>query len=220
MGTPSGQKPGRPADLSGPHRHTWDTRPHLHAHSCSASMLPSSVSGSVLGSVLGYGSGGREARTRQGLWLPCPDRSLPPLPSLPAARSFLPGSQLTCSLTHSDPHNLPAGQAWLIFGTSWKASCFPAGGNAWLERGLFQRREGPCLPVVLPFSLSLSPQGPGGPSECRVALESRRGGCHPTYRPFPCPAAALLPSWAQRLALPHSVVGTLPAPTPQSLDLR
>lgn len=149
-------------------------------------------------------------------------RSVPAFPPQPCR---LPGAsslarRLTCSLTHSDPHNLPAGQAWLISGTSWKASCFPAGGNAWLERGLFQRREGPCLPVVLPFSLSLSPQGPGGPSECRVALGSRRGGCHPTYRPFPRPAAALLPSWAQRLALPHSVVGTLPVPTPQSLHLR
>lgn len=97
VGTPSGQKPGRPAHLSGPHRHTWDTRPHLHAHSCSASMLPSSVSGSVLG----YGSGGRKARTRQGLRLPCPDRSLPSLPS-PAGCPELPpwlGDSLAHSLT-------------------------------------------------------------------------------------------------------------------------
>lgn len=46
VGTPLGQKSGRPADLSGPHCHTWDMCPHLHTYSRSASMLPDSGNGS------------------------------------------------------------------------------------------------------------------------------------------------------------------------------
>lgn len=218
VGTPLGQKSGRPADWSGPHCHTWDTCPHLHTYSCSASMLPDSGSGSGPGST--GQAGRRKARTRPGLQLPC--LICPCLSSLalPAPRSFHPGLA-THLLTHSDPYSRPAGQATTHLWHLLESILFPCRRECLVGEGPIpteRRSLLACSASFLPFLLA--PKCPGGPSECRVALGSRWGGSHPLCRSFPGPPTAMLPSWIQQLVLSHSVVGTLTGPPhPQSLDL-
>lgn len=151
VGTPL-HKSGHPADLSGPHCHTRDTCPHLHTHSCSASMLPSSRSGSGPGST---GQAGRKkARTRQGPQAPC--LICPSLSSLalPAPWSFCPGLA-THLLTHSEPYSLPAGQAaahlWHLLASvqfPCRRECLVGEGPIPMER----RSLLACSASFLPFS--------------------------------------------------------------------
>lgn len=77
-------------------------------------------------------------------------------PALPAPGAASLAQPRICSLVLTHTVFLLA-RPQLIFGTSWEVLCFPAGGNAWFERGLLQHRQSPCLPGVPSFSLSLSP---------------------------------------------------------------
>lgn len=67
-----------------------------------------------------------------------PDLFLPLLPcfACPGASTWAQPIILTHTIC-------PVARPRFIFGTFWKVSLFPAGRNAWFERGLLQWREGP-----------------------------------------------------------------------------
>lgn len=153
VGTSLGQKYGHPDDLSGPHGGHVPTPAHIRMRSQHAPLTPRAAP------VLIYRSGRRGgARTRgHEKDTSFPAWSVPTSPPLQRVRG--PATHFSFILTHT--LRLLA-RPPAIFGTSCKMSCFPAGGNAWFERDLFQRREGSCLPGGPPFFFR-APRCPGGP---------------------------------------------------------